>query len=168
MMHDEKFKEIKKKERKSRNKREKTSVEELFNQTSRLTVQIDAKLQEIEHWREFASKASAVYSAVGKGGGKPGKNKSKVEDCVCKIADIEESLRNDMDELIGLKEKLMRIIDKIDVPEYKSLLINRYVCGKTWEQVAESMGYSYVHIVNRLHPRALEKINGIDGTGADD
>jgi len=158
---------IKEKER-DRNKRELKEIKEkrdkwinvddIFRQTSRINMHINAKLDEISYWKALASKAEIVFSAVKTTGG-PGKNRSRIEDCVCKIAEIEESLQEEMTELIGLKEKAMRIIERIDVPEYRSLLIHRYVCGKKWEDVADSMGYSYVHTVNRLHPKALKRLS---------
>jgi hypothetical protein len=151
-------------EKSKKNKR--TDIAGIFRQTSHINMQINAKLEEISYWRHLASKAEVVFSAVKTGGGL-GKNRSRVEDCVCKIADIESSLQNDMTELISLKEKAMRIIDRIDIPEYRSLLIHRYICGKKWEQVADSMGYSYVHIVHRLHPKALKKLGEI-GFGIED
>lgn len=146
--------------------RKKTEIEKLFLQTSRMNMRIESKLQEIEYWREFASKASVIFDAVGgSGSGNAGNKKSKVENCVCKIADIEESLKNDMDELIGLKEKAMNMIDRIEKPEYRSLLVQRYLCGKKWVEIAESLGYSYVHTVHRLYPKALESINRIGAEG---
>ena len=142
-----------------------TAIENIFTQASSLSMYMNAKLEEISYWRTLASKADVIFSAVKSNGSR--KSRSRLEDCVCKIAEIEESLQNDMTELIGLKEKTMRIINRIDIPEYRSLLIHRYVCGKKWDQVAESMGYSYVHIVNRLHPKALKKLSEI-GIGPDD
>ena len=142
-----------------------TNIEDIFKQASRINMQINAKLEEISYRRSLASKAAVVFSAANVGG-KPRNNRSgsRIEDCVCKIADIEETLQADMSNLIGLKETAMRIIDKVDVPEYRSLLMHRYVCGKKWEQVADSMGYSYVHTVHRLHPKALKRLSEI-GTG---
>ncbi|MCL1858096.1 MAG: hypothetical protein FWF92_02540 [Oscillospiraceae bacterium] len=136
-----------------------TDVREIFRQTTHINMQINAKIEEISYWRHLASKAQQVFSEVNTRGAR--KSTSRVEECVCKIIDIEESLKTDMDDLIALKEKAMRIIDKMDVPEYKSLLIHRYICDKTWYEVADSMGYSYVHIVNRLHPKALKRISEI-------
>jgi len=136
------------------------NIENIFKQASRINMQINAKLEEISYWRMLASKAEVVFSAANTGGSTR-KNRSKIEDCVCKIADIEEALQSDMSRLINLKETAMRIIDRVDVPEYRSLLMHRYVCGKKWEQVADSMGYSYVHIVHRLHPKALKKLGEV-------
>ena len=146
-----------------------TDIEKIFKKTANINMQIETKKEEIEYWREFATKTQAVLSQVNTGG--KNNKKSRIEESVCKIIDIEESLNKDIADLIGLKSKAMNIIDKIDVPEYKSLLTHRYICGKTWYEVADSMGYSYVHTVNRLHPKALERIREIDigiGSGADD
>ena len=154
---------------KNKNKRSTNiGIDNLFRQTSRLNMQINAKLEEISYWRTLASKAEVIFSVTNTGGNSR-KNRSRVEDCVCKIADIEESLQTDMSNLIGLKETAMRIIDKVDVPEYRSLLMHRYICGKKWEQVADSMGYSYVHTVHRLHPKALMKLSEVGiGTGIEE
>ena len=156
------MKNINGKGRKSREVRESriTEIEKLFESTANLNMQVDAKLGEISYWRNLASKTEVIFSSVNSGASrKPG---SKIEDCVIKITDIEESLKNDMNKIIELKTRTMQIIDKIDIPEYKSLLIHRYICDKTWEEIAEAMDYSYVHVVNRLHPRALARVNKIN------
>ena len=148
-----------------------TDVEKLFKRTANINMQIETKKEEISYWREFASSAQAVFSQVNTNTGGRSNKKSKIEESVCRIMDIEESLGTDIAELIALKSKAMSIIDKIDVPEYKSLLIHRYICGKTWYEVADTMGYSYVHTVNRLHPKALARIRemGIgNGNGDED
>jgi len=140
------------------------NIQEDLLETVYINLQINGKLEEISYWKEIASKAGSVfYSETGTGSGSKNKKRSKVEDCVCKIADIEDSVKQDMNRLFELKEKISEIIDKIKEPECKSLLIHRYLCGKKWEQVAEDMGYSYVHVVHRLHPKALKKISEIDG-----
>jgi len=152
----QKEKGINEKRRHSSKKTDITEIEEIFRQTTRINMQIETKKEEILYWRNLSTSTQAVLSAANTGGAK--KNRSRVEDCVCKITDIEESLNGDMEKLISLKAKVMRIIDQIDIPEYKSLLTHRYICDKTWYEVADSMGYSYVHTVNRLHPKALKRI----------
>ena len=37
----------------------------------------------------------------------------------------------------------------------------RYINGKTWEQVAVQMNYSYVHIVHRMHPAVLRTLQEV-------
>ena len=144
----------------------KTDIQGNLLQTMQINMQIEAKLEEISYWRELASKAESVfYSDIGggkKSGSKSGRKGSKIEDCVCKIVNIEDSLKKDMDMLFKLKEKISNTINKVKEPECKTLLIHRYLCGKKWEKVAEDMGYSYVHVVHRLHPKALKKISELE------
>ena len=141
--------------KKKSEKQKKTIIEEIFEQAIQINMQIDAKLEQIKYWREFAETASAAWGKVKRGGMR---RNSKIEDCICRIADIEDTLRSDIDRLIELKRQTMEIVEKMDVPEYKNLLIHRYICGKKWEDVAGAMGYSYVHTVSRLHPKALSRL----------
>ena len=141
----------------------KTDIQEILLQTINISNQIEAKLEEISYWKALASKAESVYySATAGARGSGNSRKSKVEDCVCKIVDIENSLKKDIDDLFKLKEKISDTISKIKEPQCRALLIHRYLCGKTWEIVAKDMGYSYVHVVHRLHPKALKKISELN------
>jgi len=141
----------------------KTDIQLNLLQTAQINMQIEAKLEEISYWRKLASKAESVYySDTGGTKGSGGRKNSKIEDCVCKIVTIEDSLKKDMDKLFQLKKKISDTINRVQEPECKTLLIHRYLCGKTWEKIAEDMGYSYVHVVHRLHPKALKKISDLN------
>lgn len=80
-----------------------------------------------------------------------------MEQNVLSLMSIEDSINDDKRELCELLGKLYKVIDKIDNMQYQELLIYRYICGDKWEVVAKKMDYSYVHVVHRLHPKALEK-----------
>ena len=59
---------------------------------------------------------------------------------------------------------MIKTFSKKDIPENLSMAMDlklRYLCGMPWEEVAEVMDYSYVHIVHRLHPKALEKFKEV-------
>ena len=49
-------------------------------------------------------------------------------------------------------------IDKVENGTYRLLLTLRYIRFMTWEQVAEEMNYSYVHVVYNLHSAALRQV----------
>ena len=87
---------------------------------------------------------------------------SKVETNAVKIISLEESLKNDMAELSKLTQKFLTALDKIEDIKYRELLTYRYLCGNTWEQVAEQMNYSYMHVLIRLHPKALKLIENMN------
>jgi len=45
----------------------------------------------------------------------------------------------------------------VDNTEHQTLLELRYLCFKTWEQIAVDMGYNVRHVY-RLHDEAIENI----------
>jgi len=161
-MINEKEKDGKSRIRKSKS-RNKTIIETNFDKTMSLNLQIDLKLEEIEYLKILASKTENVISNVGR----TKRSKSKVEECMCKVIEIEESIKKDKNMIMSLNSQSEKIINKINRPELKSLLSNRYIYGKKWDEVSMAIGYSYAHIF-RLHSDALAKLREIEtGTGAD-
>lgn len=78
-----------------------------------------------------------------------------LDKAVSELVDAQDEAAAEIDRLSKLRADVVSTIDSVSSGTYRSLLYNRYVLGMTWEQVAVDMGYSYVHIVHRLHPRAL-------------
>lgn len=66
-----------------------------------------------------------------------------------------EKINNRIKELNEIKIEIITAINDVQNSTLRTLLIERYINYKTWEQIEEILGYSYVHIVNRLHPKAL-------------
>ena len=79
------------------------------------------------------------------------------DDCVGRIIDLENEIRNDMNELLDLKRKIMAIIKAVDNPEHQALLEKRYLCYLSWEKIAVDMGYD-LRYIHKLHNRALENV----------
>lgn len=63
-----------------------------------------------------------------------------------------------IDELYSVKREIVSAIWQIDDNTLRKLLFLRYIRFRSWEQIAESMHYSYKHVVHILHPKALQKI----------
>ena len=78
-------------------------------------------------------------------------------DAVEKIIDLEHEINRDIDRLVDLKRDMVKVIKAVDNTEYQTLLELRYLCFKTWEQIAITMGYSERSIYN-LHEAALKNI----------
>ena len=78
-----------------------------------------------------------------------------LDKAVSELVDAQEEAAEEIDRLSKLRADVLGTIDSISSGTYRSLLYNRYILGMTWEQVAVDMGYSYVHLVHRLHPLAL-------------
>ena len=81
----------------------------------------------------------------------------RMADCVGRIIDLENEIRNDMNELLDLKRKIMAIIKAVDNPEHQALLEKRYLCYLSWEKIAVDMGYD-LRYIHKLHNRALENV----------
>ena len=78
-----------------------------------------------------------------------------LDKAVSELVDAQEEAAAEIDRLNKLSADVLGAIDSVSSGTYRSLLYNRYILGMTWEQVAVDMGYSYVHLVNRLHKLAL-------------
>ena len=61
------------------------------------------------------------------------------------------------DKVYKIKQEILKAVSAVDNSTYRALLIERYINFKTWEQIADYMNYSRMH-VTRLHGRALQKV----------
>ena len=74
-----------------------------------------------------------------------------------RFADYSKAIDERIDELYKIKQEILKAISGVDNSTYRALLIERYINFKTWEQTADYMNYSRMH-VTRLHGRALQKV----------
>ena len=133
------------------------STKEYLSQALDIDRRINAKLAKITYYRSLAKRATNTYSAE-KVSETP--QRSRVEDCVCKIIELEKSANEDIDELVNLKAEIETVIRQVERSDYQQLLELRYICCKTWEQIAVDINYAIVHVW-RLHGSALEKVKKI-------
>lgn len=131
------------------------TTKEYLSQGYRIDQRINSKIEQINRLRELAAKATSTLSDSGACGHG---DKQRMESIIVKIVELEHQISRDIDTLIELKKDNVEIIKKVENPEYQTLLELRYLCFKTWEQIAVEMGYSIQHIF-RIHAKALEKIN---------
>lgn len=107
---------------------------------------------EKQGWMEKATAVTPVLSDMPKGGGA-----DKIQNAVCRIADIEADINREIDRQIDLRERIETAICAIPDGRLRDLMRYRYIDGLTWEQIAVEMHYSYVHIC-RMHGQALAVI----------
>lgn len=79
---------------------------------------------------------------------------------VDKIVDMQAVINAEIDRLVNLKEEARSKINQLKDTRYVSLLTDYYINCKTWEQVADDMGYD-LRWVYRLHGRALQSFSKI-------
>ena len=75
---------------------------------------------------------------------------------LCRVF-AQAEINADIDQLVDLKREIMQVVKSVQNPEHQTLLELRYLCFKSWEDVAEELGYNVRHIY-RLHDEAVEQI----------
>lgn len=130
------------------------TAKEYLSQSLRLNQRINSKLEQIQSLRELATKCTSIITGMPRN---PNHGGSTMADALMKIVDLETELQNDVNRLVDLKEEIMAVVKAVDNIECQTLLELRYLCFKSWEQIAVDMGYNVRHIY-RLHDEALQKV----------
>ena len=130
------------------------TTKEYLDQAYRIDQRINSKLEQIVSLRELATKATSTLSDTPPSGSR---NIHSMEGIIVKMMELENEINADIDVLVDLKKEIMSIIKKINNPEQQTLLELRYLCFKTWEQIAVDIGYS-IQNAYKVHDRALENI----------
>lgn len=129
-------------------------IKEYLMQAYRIDQRINSKLEQIASLHDLATKATVTYSDMPRN---TNKGKSKIEDAIIKIMELEDEINHDIDRLVDLKTDITHLIKNLDSHEYQIILEQRYLCFKSWEQIAVDMGYSIQHTF-RLHDAALTEL----------
>lgn len=127
------------------------TVKEYLGQAYRLDQRINSKLEQLESLNGLATKCTSTLTGMPK---KPSHSTSMMADAVAKIVDLQAEINRDIDLLVDLKCEMVRVIKNVEHAEYQTLLELRYLCFKTWEQIAVDMNYS-IDNVYRIHRKAL-------------
>lgn len=69
--------------------------------------------------------------------------------------DFIEKLLKDAQTLEAKEKEINSLIEKIQDPIIQAIIKERFINGKTWERVAEKVGYSQIHI-QRLFKKSMQ------------
>lgn len=127
------------------------TVKEYLGQAYRLDQRINSKLEQVASLNNLATKCTSTLTGMPKNSSQ---STSMVADAIAKIVDLQAKINSDIDILVDLKCEMVRIIKSVDNAEYQTLLELRYLCFKTWEQIAVDMNYCIDNIY-RIHRKAL-------------
>ena len=130
------------------------TAKEYLDQAYRLDQRINSKLEQVLSLRELTTKATATMSDMPGGGSR---NVYRMQEIIGKIVDLENEINADIDALVDLKREMVATIKAVTDSECQTLLELRFLCFKTWEQIAVEMNYSIQHIY-RLRDKALKMI----------
>lgn len=130
------------------------TAKQYLEQAYRIDLRINSKLEQVASLNELAQKATTVFGGVPTGGTR---NVHRLEDVIIKIVDMESEINADIDSLAELKKEIAGVIRSVENIEYRTLLEQRYLCFKRWEEIAQQMGYG-IDCVYKMHRRALREI----------
>ena len=130
------------------------TTKEYLSQAYRLDQRINSKLEQVASLNELATKCTSTLTGMPRN---PNRSTSTMADAVGKIKDLQAEINRDIDRLVDLKREMVTVIKAVGNTEHQTLLELRYLCFRTWEQIAVDMGYSIQHIY-RLREKAYDEI----------
>lgn len=131
---------------------QKTNARDFLSQAYRIDQRINSKLEQVESLNLLATKATSTLTGMPRN---PSRATSTMADAVAKIIDLQAEINRDIDSLVDLKREIVTLIKSVSNPEYQTILELRYLCYKTWEQIAVDMCYS-IHHLYKMHNAALD------------
>jgi hypothetical protein len=130
------------------------TAKEYLSQAYRLDQRINSKLEQVASLNELATKCTHTITGMPRN---PGHGTSTIAEVVTKIVDLQADINRDIDSLVDLKREIVGVIKAVDNTECQTLLELRYLCFKSWEQIAVDMGYNVRHVY-RLHDVAVSLV----------
>ena len=114
-----------------------------------------------DHLDDLRAMAERITPKYGGDGGGTHQSIDKLGAAVARIVDAEAVVDAQISLLIATAREVQNTIEAVQDETLRVLLYERYINGKTFEAIAVQMNYSYVHIVHRLHPKALESVKDV-------
>ena len=134
-------------------------TKQYLSQISRLDRMIKNKMSELAQYKDLAYGLSAVTNDDRV---QTSPNFDKTSGKIVKILEMEEKIDKLIDEYVDKKNLIVSQIDSIENETYYEILFARYIEKKTFEKIADEMGYSFRN-TTRLHGKALVEFEKIYG-----
>lgn len=130
------------------------TVKSYLSQAYRLDQQINSKIETLDALKQLAVKDTAAFSGMP---GSPNKDKQTMADTVCRIIDLQNEINKCIDRLVDLKAEMYHAFQKVENIDYRLILEKRYLCNKSWPEIAVDLDYNLRHLY-RLHDQALQEV----------
>lgn len=134
--------------------KQQTEMKEYLSQAFRIDQRIQSKMEQVASLNDLATRATVTYSDMP---GSGTRNIHRMEDAILSIIELEAEINADICKLVDTKKDIVHKIKSVENTEYQTLLELRYLCFKSWEQIAVDMGYD-LRWLYRLHHRALNVV----------
>ena len=118
--------------------KQQAEMKEYLSQAFRIDQRIQSKMEQVASLNDLATRATATYSDMP---GSETRNLHRMEDAILSIIELEAEINGDICKLVQMKKDIVHKIKAVQNTEYQTLLELRYLCFKSWEQIAVDMGY---------------------------
>lgn len=126
------------------------TTKEYLGQIRNLDRRIYTKIEEREALKEILERVTSTLRErvqISK--------RNTFEDAAVKLADLENTIGDEINRFIALKDTITKQIDNVEDNLFAALLSQRYLCMKTWEEIADGLNYD-LRTIYKLHDRALK------------
>jgi len=133
------------------------TAKEFLNRAKTLDRRINVKLDRVTRLRAMTQKITASYDGEQVS---HTRNVTSLQDTIIRLMEEEESLNESIDRLVDLKREVSDVLKQINDTDCQLLLELRYLCYRSWEEIAEVM-HMHIRTVYRVHGRALLKVDAV-------
>lgn len=130
------------------------TAKEYLNQAYRLDQRITSKLAQVESLRSLAQRVTLAYDSEKVS---HARNVTAMEDTIHRLMAAEQELNDTIDALVELKREVYATIQKVKSPEFQLLLEQRYLCYKSWSEIAACLNLEERYVY-KVHGRALQAV----------
>jgi len=116
------------------------------------------KMQELYQLKDMITSITPAYSDNPGSGGSG--SQDKIGSAICKIVDLQDEINAYVDQYVDARKEVIDLLDRMDDPDQFSVLHERYILHKTFEQISEDLNYSQRWILT-IHGRALKKVESL-------
>ncbi|WP_312281947.1 hypothetical protein [Oscillibacter sp.] len=116
--------------------------------------EINDLLMEKKRIMSRLTRMTTSISGMPHGGGES----DKMTDGIAKVVELDAEIDSKVDALCDLRREVCANIGTVGDATLRRVLMLRYISGKTWEQIAVEMNYSWRQII-RIHGQALTKMS---------
>ena len=131
------------------------TAKEYLTNIRNMATQVRFLEDELERLRADAASASINLDGMPKVSGKG----DKLERLAIKLAEYDTQLQDELTALLNEKQKAVKMIAELS-PNQQTVLTERYIHAKKWEQIAYEMNVSWRHC-HRIHGNALYNFDKI-------
>ena len=130
------------------------TARQYLSQAYRLDQRINSKLMQLSLLRGNAVNITAKLNEVTV---QTSHDNTKMESTILKIVEQEREIDDEIDRLVDLKAEVRKVIGNVENIDCRLLLELRYLCFRSWEEIAVEMDYSMDNVF-RIHRKALDMV----------